>query len=358
MLSCLQACKDDTNSGVDTDVRLTEIPFDPESFEVSSPDGFPIFEQPENNPLTVEGIDLGRHLFYDPILSRDSTMSCASCHNPELAFTDGKAFSPGVDGIEGPRSSMSLVNIGYNYRGLFWDGRVQSLEEQALLPIEDPIELHHMWDEVIQDLAQHDEYPILFRKAFGIENANQITADLATKAIAQFERILISGGNSKYNIVKFDNTDVFTDEELHGEDLFIDSGAADVIDAECSHCHHGGLFMGDDFFNNGLDSTTNFENLVDLGRGKVTGFAVDNGKFKAPTLRNIALTAPYMHDGRFATLEEVVDHYDSGGHPAPNVDQNIRSLGLSDYDKAALIDFMHTLTDTSYLYPELVTNPH
>jgi len=203
-------CNDDpivmepTNGGEAID--LTSIPYNPTPFEVPSiPDFLPLIS-PEDNPLTEEGIQLGRHLFYDPILSIDSTLSCSSCHFTDLAFTDGKSVSPGVDGIVGPRSSMSLVNIGYNYRGLFWDGRVRTLEEQAVIPIE-------------------------------------------AKAIAQFERILISGPNSKYDRAINANTAALTPLEQHGFDLFVDAGDEDTVDAECSHCHHGGLFMGDLFFN-------------------------------------------------------------------------------------------------------------
>ncbi len=358
ILTCY-SCEEETGNDESNDlISLEDIEYNPIAFEVDSPPGYPLLVSPDDNPLTEDGINLGRHLFYDPILSVDSTMSCASCHDLQLSFTDASATSIGVDGLSGMRNSMSLVNIGYNYRGLFWDGRVQTLEEQALLPIEDPIELHHSWTDLVDQLRRHEDYPRLFRKAFGITNTEGITKELAAKAIAQFERILISGGNSKYNKVKYLNTDVFTDSELHGEDLFIDTGDSDVIDAECSHCHNGGLFMGDDFFNNGLDSTADYTNLLDLGRGGVTGFDVDKGKFKAPTLRNITITAPYMHDGRFNTLDEVIEHYNSGGHPAPNVDQNIKMLNLSDYDKQALLDFLSTLTDTTYKYPELVSNPH
>jgi len=342
----------------DNTIDLTEIDYSPLAFEVDNLPEFPPLISPSDNPLTEDGIQLGRHLFYDPILSADSTMSCASCHNLELAFTDGLDFSVGIDGLMTPRSSMSLLNIGYNYRGLFWDGRVSTLEEQALLPIEDEIELHHTWTEVVADLQEHPEYPAMFRKAFGIDHSGEITQELAAKAIAQFERIIISGGNSKYNKVIFDNTQAFTEQESHGFDLFIDAGDGDAVDAECSHCHHGGLFMGDDFANNGLDSTADYTNLLDQGRGGVTGFVVDMGKFKAPTLRNIAMTGPYMHDGRFATLDEVIDHYNSGGTPSPNKDQNIRPLGLSEYDKESLRVFLETLTDTTYKYPNLVSNPH
>lgn len=342
----------------DDAIDLTDILYEPSLFEVPDlPDFLPLVS-PSDNALTLEGIDLGRHLFYDPILSADSTMSCSSCHDPILAFTDGKSMSTGIDGIVGSRSAMSLINIGYNYRGLFWDGRVATLEEQALLPIEDPIELNHSWSEVVEDIQRHESYPRMFRKAYGIESTDEITEDLITKAIAQYERILISGTNSKYDRAINYNTVAFTELEQHGFDLFIDAGDGDTVDAECSHCHHGGLFMGDLFFNNGIDETSDPESLLDLGRGAITGFDIDMGKFKAPTLRNIVLTAPYMHDGRFTTLEEVIDHYDSGGHPSPNLDQNIRPLSLSDYDKKALVAFLNTLTDTTYLFPNLIPNPY
>jgi cytochrome c peroxidase len=342
----------------DTSNDLTKFAYEPVAFDIEIPAGFPVLQIPADNQLTEQGIALGRSLFYDPILSVDSTLSCASCHFPDLSFTDGRALSPGVDGEFGTRSSMSLLNIAFNYRGLFWDGRVSTLEQQALLPIEDPIELHHTWPDLVADLQAHETYPKMFREAFGIESKTEITKELAAKAIAQFERILISGGNSQYDKVKYLNTAFFTDEELRGEDLFIDDGGGDTVDAECSHCHNGPLLMGDDFFNNGLDSTVDFSNLLDLGRGGATGVFVDNAKFKAPTLRNIGLTAPYMHDGRFGTLEEVLEHYNSGGHPSPNKDQNIRPLNLTASDKADLLFFLHSLTDTTYMYPELVTNPH
>jgi len=358
LLSCNNDPIVDPSEFVENYRDLTEVEYSPTAFVVDNlPEFLPLIS-PADNPLTVQGINLGRHLFYDPILSADSTMSCSSCHSPELAFTDGLAKSIGIDGLPTQRSSMSLLNIGYNYRGLFWDGRVTTLEEQALLPIEDEIEFHNTWTKAVSDLQVHSVYPTLFREAFGIDHTGEITKELAAKAIAQFERIIISGGNSKFNKVIFDNTLAFTDQERHGFDLFVDDGDEDALDAECSHCHSGQLFMGDEFANNGLDSTADFSNLIDLGRGGVTGYNVDMGKFKAPTLRNITLTGPYMHDGRFASLDEVIDHYNSGGAPSPNKDQNIRPLGLSEYDKESLIVFLQTLTDTTYKYPELVSNPH
>lgn len=354
----MSGCNNDTPGGLtepdpNDPIDLTTIEYNPTAFEIMLPEGYPRYAIPDDNPTTTEGINLGRHLFYDPILSADSTMSCSSCHFPNLSFTDGRAFSPGIDGIEGNRSSMSLLNIGLNYRGLFWDGRVRTLEEQALIPVEDPIELHNTWTNVVQKLQNDEEYAKLFRKAFGISDVSEITKELAAKAIAQFERIIVSGGNSKYQRVKWGNLN-FTDQEKLGEDLFIDSGDEDTVDAECSHCHNGPLFMGDEFFNNGLD---NPNQLTDLGRQGITGNLIDRGKFKAPTLINVMLTAPYMHDGRFATIEQVIGHYNTGGKPAPNKDANLRELELSQEDKDALIAFLETLTDTTYMYPDLVRSP-
>ena len=205
------SCSSDNGNTVD----LSEIPFDPTSYELTIPDHFPQMIIPEDNQLTVEGVELGRHLFYDPILSIDFSMSCSSCHLPEGNFTDNEALSAGVDGTLGRRSSMSLLNIGFNNNGLFWDGRVATLEEQALLPVEDPVELHGMWPDIEHRLRVHDEYPSRFRKAFGITDTIEINRFLAVKAIAQFERTLISSGNSKYDRV-IAGTDVFTDEELLG----------------------------------------------------------------------------------------------------------------------------------------------
>ena len=160
----------------------------PQAYEFELPDFMPRPLVPEDNPMTIEGVELGRMLFFDPILSIDSTLSCAGCHHPELAFSDGQAVSKGVLGIAGTRSSMALVNLAFNARGFFWDGRVNTLEEQALIPIEDHIEMADTWENVETKLRRHNDYPALFRGAFGIERKSELTRDLAVKAIAQFER--------------------------------------------------------------------------------------------------------------------------------------------------------------------------
>ncbi len=344
-------CKEEP---IDNSISLTSIEYNPTEFLPDVPEEFPLLEIPEDNPLTSDGIRLGQHLFFDPILSADSTMSCASCHLPEAGFTDQLAFSTGIDGVAGERSSMSLVNSGFSFNGLFWDGRIPSLETQALLPVEDPIELHHDWQEVIPALRNLPLYQELFRKAFGISTTSEITKELAAKAIAQYERVLISGNSNFDKFLRFEY--FFSEEESNGFAMFFDKDP-EIIDAECFHCHSASLFTDNSFRNNGLDEVTDLAEFSDLGRGAVTGNPLDNGKFRVPTLRNITLTAPYMHDGRFQTLEEVIDHYDSGGHFAPNRDPLIYELGLTNTEKQNLLAFLHTLVDTSYLSKEYIINP-
>ena len=334
---------------------LTDIPYDPTPHEVTVPVGFPPLPVPPDNQLTDEGIDLGRHLFYDPILSVDGSMACADCHLPTGGFTDNAPISDGVGGVLGFRSSMTIINSAYYLNGLFWDGRIQELEEQALLPVEDPTELMHQWGDVEVDLQNHSEYPEMFRKAFGIVNTSEITKELAAKAIAQFERSVVSAGNSKYDRV-VGLQDFFTEEEQNGFDMFFDAAGL-LPDAECGHCHNAPLFTTNEYFNNGLDAVESLFDFEDPGLGAVTGNEFDYGKFRAPTLRNIEFTAPYMHDGRFETLEEVIDHYNSGGHFALNRDPLIEPLGLSEENKADLLAFLLTLSDTTTLQNPAYQSP-
>lgn len=354
MIFILGCRPEDEDKGID----LTHIEYAPESYQIELPDYFPEIYNPSDNPMTYDGVQLGRHLFYDPILSADSTMSCAGCHDPKLAFTDGQATSVGIDGISGRRSSMSLVNIGFFGNKLFWDGRSPSLEHQAILPVEDPIELHNTWDEVEVRLQNSELYRELFRKAFGIQYSSQMTRELAAKAISQFERIIVSH-DSRVDRERQQKT-FFTELEQDGFDMFFDDSGSGLPEAECGHCHNFPLFTTFEFFNNGLDSVTELQDFRDKGLGEVTLYEYDNGKFKAPTLRNITLTAPYMHDGRFETLEEVMDHYAMGGHPSPNIDPLVPSIAtrnLTEYQKEAIIAFMEALTDTSYLENPDVLSP-
>ena len=330
--------------------------YNPQPFAITVPSWLPPVPVPPDNLLTTDGVALGRMLFYDPILSSDSTLSCASCHKQERAFTDGLAVSTGVLGISGKRSAMSLANLAYNTRGFFWDGRTGSLETQALIPVEDHIEMNENWDNVVQKFRNHATYPALFRKAFGIELKSQITKELAAKALAQFQRTLISG-NSRYDQIIWAQQGWLTDQEQRGLELFFIEFAGTVQHPGCSHCHFNPLFTDNNFRQNGLEDVPDLLSFPDPGRGAISGIANDNGKFRVPTLRNIELTAPYMHDGRFATLEQVLDHYATGGHGVSNEDPNILPFVLDAQQKEDLIAFLKTLTDQTFLTNPNFSNP-
>jgi cytochrome c peroxidase len=361
---------------------LTDIPYNPTHYTIQKPAHFPQILIPVDNPMTAEGVQLGRKLFYDSILSGDSTQACASCHLPGGSFTDNKAVSKGIDGISGHRSAMSLMNVAFLKGshddstgiplGLFWDGRSEFLEDQALLPVEDPIEMHNTWVNAVSKLKAHSQYPQDFRKAFGITNKSEITKELAAKALAQFERILVSSGQSKYD-KSLNGIVNLTDEEEDGRIMFFDEASTSQVnlpDAQCVHCHGGITLNGGQFFNNGLDEMPDLNNFPDKGRGAISGNLADNGKFRSPTLRNIALTAPYMHDGRFSTLEEVVKHYASHGKSASNKDGFINKIGfvipgsnpvqythLTEEHQKSIIAFLHTLTDTTFINNPDVVSP-
>ncbi len=308
---------------------------DPTPYIPDIPESFPIMEIPEDNPMTVEGIDLGKRLFFDPILSIDSTVACASCHTPSAGFSDVVAFSNGVAGVTA-RNSMPIINAGW-MKTLFWDGRAVSLEDQAHQPVVNGVEMGENWDHVVEKLQRHPDYPDLFGAAFGTK---EVTADLATKAIAQYERTLISS-NSRYDQFQA-GANTLTGEEERGMNLFFSERA------DCFHCHGTALFTDNRYHNNGLDEFYD----DDAGLAEITQKPFDVGKFKTPTLRNIELTAPYMHDGRFETLEEVIEFYDSGNKPSANIDPLIgpnRRLNLTDEEKASLVAFLRALTDVEFL---------
>lgn len=298
---------------------------------------------PVDNPLTKEGVALGKKLFFDKILSGNDAQSCASCHQPQNAFSDNQQFSLGIDKKLGTRNAMPLFNLAWNFDELFnWDGKEFSLENQAFEPVTNPIEMHESWINVVQKLENHPEYPALFLQAFGSSN---IDSTLVTKAIAQFERTLISG-NSKFDKYLLGEATLTTEEE-NGFNIFMDEAKGD-----CFHCHgsnNNPLWTDNKFHNNGLDT-----NFTDLGLGAVTGDPNDNGKFKSPSIRNLAYTAPYMHDGRFATLEEVINHYSEGLQRSSTIDPlmkkvNQGGVGLSPKEKADLKAFLLTLSDPSFL---------
>lgn len=313
---------------------------------------------PDNNPTTNEGVELGRFLFYDTILSKDFTVSCASCHIQEHAFSDPNRLSEGVDGKLGTRQAMAIVNLLWQQH-FFWDGRANSLESQALLPIENPVEMNLSIDEAVKRLNESEFYLPKFQKAFAIET---ITQEHLAQAIAQFERILISG-NSKYDQYKR-NEYTLTASEERGMNLFFThpEPTQNLRGGNCNDCHSGFLTTDNEFHNNGLDANHD----ADKGREEFTGYSSDRGEFKTVTLRNIAVSAPYMHDGRFNTLTEVLDHYNEHIQQSPTLDLlitlgtnnvNGTSLGLTDQEKLDIIAFLHTLTDNDFLTNENLSNP-
>ena len=324
------------------DQQIQNTPFQPHLIQPPHPPTFPVMVIPSDNPLSREGVALGRKLFFDPILSSTGQMSCSTCHQPKLAFTDGQALSKGVRGQLGKRSAMSLLNVGFYAKGLFWDGRVGTLEEQSLHPVRDTNEMNASWPKIAKKIQRHPSYPMLFRKAFGIASVQEIDSILIGKALAQYERTFISA-DTKFDRVMRKEVQ-FTPQEKRGWTIFFDASPA-VPTSECNHCHVDPLFSTLGFENNGLVEALSQDDYPDKGRGAVTGNQNDNGQFRVPTLRNLKYTAPYMHDGRFKTLEEVLDHYASGGHPGINVSPNVRVLHLNKKDRADLIAFLNTLND-------------
>ena len=353
-----------SGSGVNPEcVDLTDIVFNPTTKQIALPISYQPIVQPIDNEMTDQGVELGRFLFFDPILSADSTKSCGSCHGLDGYYTDNLAVSPGIDGIVGTRSAMPLVDLVYAEnakQGLFWDGRVQTLEEQALLPVEDPIELHDTWDNVEEKLKRSERYPRMFREAFGIRENCDITRELASKAIAQFERSLINLGNSEYDNVVIRQIGFFSSESAQrGFQFFFDEDDGDFVpDAECGHCHSPPLFTDNSFRNNGLTFFTDETalNIDDLGRYLATNDPNDIGHFRVPSLRNIEFTAPYMHDGRFETLEEVMDHYICGVQQSPTLDVLITNhcdpndtfRFIDEQGKQDIIAFLKMLSDTTF----------
>ncbi len=324
------------------------------------PSRFPPFPaQPADNPLTEPGVALGRKLFYETALSVDNTISCGTCHRQELAFTDGRAHAVGVNQGRTLRSAMSLANVIWEPI-LNWDGAAKTLENQARIPIEHPAEMHQSLTIGAARLQQIAAYPALFRSAFG---SSTITEDNVLKALAQFERTLIST-NSRFDRFRAGDRTALSSFEQDGYQLFIThpEKTLSLRGGNCGDCHSGELQTNGTFSNNGLDAT-----LTDLGLGTQTGRPTDNGKFRVPSLRNIGLTAPYMHDGRFATLEQVLDHYNEHVKlNSPNLDPQITNgtndprlgtLGLTTLEKAKIVAFLHTLTDSTFIRDPRFSKP-
>jgi len=310
---------------------------------------------PNNNATTDNGATLGRVLFYDKNLSMNNTVSCASCHIQENGFSDPNALSTGFNGELTSRNSMGLANARFYENGrFFWDERAATLEAQTLVPIQDLVEMGLTLPELEEKLTQQPYYAALFTNAFGDEN---ITSNRVALALSQFIRSMVSY-ESKFDEGLAQTQDIddnfpnFTTSENRGKQLFMSN------QTRCFDCHATNVFVGDDARNNGLDAT-----ITDPGVGGITGNNNELGEFKVPSLRNIALTGPYMHDGRFETLEDVVEHYNSGVQNNPNLDNrltqgnNVRRLNLSDTDKQALVDFLNTLTDNEFINDEKYASP-
>ncbi len=287
----------------------------------------------KKNPLTEEGFQLGRHLFYDPIISRDSTISCASCHLQQTGFTHiDHQLSHGIDGKIGTRNSLALINLAWN-KDFMWDGGVNSIEVQAINPITNPDEMDETLAHVIVKLQSSEKYRRLFTKAFGDD---KVTSQRLLKALAQFT-VMLKSSNSKYDKV-MRKEEQYNEREQRGYDLF---------KSNCASCHKEPLFRDDKFENNGLAIDTT---LNDVGRIKITHKKEDYLRFKIPTLRNIQFTFPYMHDGRFKTLTEVVKHYNSLGHDKNLPKELAKPMNLTDNERVDLVLFLTTLTDTAFLY--------
>lgn len=284
---------------------------------------------PADNPITQEKIELGRNLFFDPRLSADHTISCASCHLPEAGGTDNLPFSPGVGGLLGGRSAPTVLNRLFT-REQMWDGRFESLEAQALGPIDNPIEMANTIDGAVAAIAAIPGYAPLFEAAFG---AAEVTAERIAQAIATYERVLLTG-DAPYDRYLAGDSEAMSASAVRGQELFEGK-------AMCNMCHRGMNFSAEEFRNIGvgMDAAE-----PDLGRYEVSRLEEDKGAFKTPTLRNVAMTAPYMHDGSEATLEDVVRYYERGGTENAHLHMDVASFELTATERADLVAFMEALT--------------
>ncbi len=323
-----------------SEVKEPEVPAKPAGavVEIKAPLGLPPVPLPANNPPTVDTIALGRRLYFDTRLSKDGTVSCASCHDPKTGFQDIRPGSVGVGGKLGGRNAPTVLNSAYN-TVQFWDGRSPSLEDQAGGPIENPIEMAHTAPELVKNLNADSSYRGDFERAFG---PGPVTFQKVRMAIASFERTVLSG-NSAFDKWKYGrDAKAMTPEAIRGFNVFNDPKKGN-----CAVCHtvekEYALFTDNKFHNLGVGLDSKGE-LKDLGRFKITNQEADKGAFKTPTLRNIATTAPYMHDGSLKTLREVVDFYVGGGNSNPYRDKEIKSLDhLSKQERADLVAFMEAL---------------
>lgn len=309
--------------------------------QIKAPLGLPPVPIPADNPPTADTVSLGRRLYYDPILSADNTISCASCHGPQMGFTDTHPVSLGVGGKQGTRHSPTVINSAYSSLQ-FWDGRAPSLEEQAKGPIANPVEMASTHADVVKRLQADAKYVALFKQAWGTE---QITIDLVVKSIASFERTVLCGNSSFDRFYYGHDKKALSASAQRGLKLFMDPKKGN-----CEVCHTIGrdyaLFTDNKFHNLGIGADVNGK-MVDLGRYEQTKNEADWGAFKTPSLRNITSRAPYMHDGTFPSLKDALGHYIGGGNMNPHLDKEIHALdSLSFDDRDDLLAFMESLTVT------------
>jgi cytochrome c peroxidase len=314
----------------------------PLAFEI--PQGFPspVYNF-SNNEVNSNRFELGRKLFYDPILSRDSTISCGSCHQQAGAFSHiDHRVSHGIDNLNGTRNSPSLFNLAW-HNSFFWSGGSNHIEVQPISPIVNPTEMDETLANVVSKLQRSSTYRNLFQSAYG---SDSITSQMMLKAMAQFMAMLVSS-NSKYDkYIRGESGGNLTAQELSGLNLFRQ---------KCSSCHTEPLFTDLTFRNNGLDSVF----TDDLGRGEITGDPNDIGKFKVPSLRNVEVSFPYMHDGSVNTLEKVLDHYSSGVKPSSTLDPSlVGGISLTTQEKADILSFLRTLTDNQFLNDTRFSDPN
>lgn len=328
----LAGCKKDTIS-----------PDAPRPISFKVPDGWP---QPgysfANNPLTQSGFELGRKLFYDMRLSRDNSVSCGSCHQQFSAFANLEhATSHGINGLLGTRNAPGLSNIAWHH-SYFWDGGANNLEVQPIGPIQNHVEMDMTLQEVVDKVAAIADYKGRFSAAFGDDG---VTSQRILKALAQFMGAMVSSDSRYDRYVAGISGGVLTESEINGLTLFRQ---------KCSNCHVEPLFSDYSYRNNGIHPSA----VNDSGRGHVTKDAADNYKFKVPSLRDVALTAPYMHDGRFATLEAVLEHYRHGVTGSPTLDPSLaEGIMMTDAEKKDIIAFLKTLTDTTFIKDKRFADP-
>lgn len=288
------------------------------------PAGLPAVAWPKDNQPTAAKIELGKQLYFDPRLSKDDTVSCASCHHPDKGFSNGERFATGVGGAKGGRSAPSVINAAY-YAQQFWDGRAATLEDQALGPIQNPIEMAMTLEAVVAKLNKIDGYKQQFQKVFGTD----VNSAGIAKAIAAYERTVLSG-NAPYDKFQAGDKKALSEQAQLGMKLFFGK-------ARCSACHTGASFSDNGYHNLGIGMDAK---EPDVGRSAISKLDGDKGAFKTPTLREIAKTGPYMHDGSLKTLEEVVEHYDKGGIANEWLDEELVPLKLTAEEKAAVVTFM------------------